>query len=382
MASDEGRTSPTHNNKKQKSKRADVERTLANWAKKRQLEGLPIDDDTLMDEARKYVASLPDAENTGPVIDLAWLESFKINYLTSKARGEKSKGSNKASQVVATSSPPLGWDGTPLSAGTDGIKTRSPVSGFSEGSVWGHGHTHTQSTASYSSVMSDAGFSADFRGPASPGLFSPVTSSDPSPSMPAPKLPRLPTLAPAKLQRRQTVPHVGGPEDPVDSAMHHHGLPGASVSDNGMDISPIAVNTSMTQPSRPSTVPSHNSFLNSASTNNTTSPFSTYPPSTTSLSTNFSPSLGSATSPLSTISPSATPSSDEALAALETIQKFLKSQPIGTLDQHDHIVMAKWMQMLRIEGQNSSGGQFVMPMNERGDGTAPLGRKRSEHSLS
>lgn len=65
-----------------------------------------------------------------------------------------------------------------------------------------------------------------------------------------------------------------------------------------------------------------------------------------------------------------------------TLKKFMEHQPSGAVDPHDYLVMGKWMQILRLDGRNMPGGMYSIPMSERADGTAPMGRKRSEHSLS
>lgn len=67
---------------------------------------------------------------------------------------------------------------------------------------------------------------------------------------------------------------------------------------------------------------------------------------------------------------------------------FIKHQPNGAVDPHDYLVMGKWMHMLKLETGELPGGmqaihqQHPMQGSERADGTVPIGRKRSEHSLS
>lgn len=61
---------------------------------------------------------------------------------------------------------------------------------------------------------------------------------------------------------------------------------------------------------------------------------------------------------------------------------FIKHQPNGAVDPHDYLVMGKWMHMLKLETGELPGGMQAIPMSERADGTVPIGRKRSEHSLS
>ena len=383
MAED-GRRSPV---KRSKSKFPDIERTLSNWARNRMSENLPIDDDLIRDEARKFASTLGSSECNNQINDPVWLEKFKQKNQLPGARpkGEKitldSLSPKSDSTTPNGASSAIGWDGMPINHVKEELKEKSPDGIFSNPNPWGH--AHSQSTASLGTCFSDASY--EFRSPTSP-FFTPISSCGPSPAIPAQKAPRLPTLAPAKLHRRQTVPMVGGSGDvSPDSATSKtapHLLPSANSNpshSDEMDISPIGIDTSMAQ-SRPSTtIPTH-STTNSASTTSA-SPFSMGPPSTT----NISPSIGSTTSPtnsISTSSPSTPPSHDEARAALETLRKFIEHQPNGAIDAHDYLVMGKWMQMLKLEGGTLPGGMHTIPMAERADGTVPMGRKRSEHSLS
>ena len=388
MAED-GRRSPV---KRHKSKFPDIERTLTNWAKKRLSEGQPFTDDIIKEEARKFATTLGSAECHEHLNDPVWLEKFKQkNELPgAKPKGEKitadSLNSKSGFQSPSVTSSGVGWDGLPVTQSrADSIKAeRSPDMMFDNTNPWGH--THSQSTASLGSVFSDATLSNDFRSPTSP-FFSPLSSSGPSPAMPAQKAPRLPTLAPAKLPRRQTVPLTGSADESPNSATSRNGahqLPPPSSLDprgyhDGMDISHIGLDTTNLR-HRPSTTgPMHpNGGSNTSPPTAHTSPFSMGPPST-----NISPSIGSITSPSSAAaSPSSPPSQDEARAALETLRKFIEHQPNGSVDPHDYLVMGKWMQMLKLEGGVLPGGMCTIPMAERADGTAPMGRKRSEHSLS
>jgi len=61
---------------------------------------------------------------------------------------------------------------------------------------------------------------------------------------------------------------------------------------------------------------------------------------------------------------------------------FIKHQPNGAVDPHDYLVMGKWKHMLKLETGELPGGMHTNPMSERADGTLPIGRKWSEHSLS
>lgn len=57
---------------------------------------------------------------------------------------------------------------------------------------------------------------------------------------------------------------------------------------------------------------------------------------------------------------------------------FFKSQP-SAVSLEDYINMERLLEKLKLRGDEMPGG--MRPM-ERGDGTIPMGRKRSIHSLS
>ena len=341
----------------------------------------------IKEEARKFASTLDGDECNGRINDPAWLEKFKQKNQLPGAKSKKlnaSTGRTSPKVMMSPSngpSPTLAWDGTSMDTLRQDKMTNSPGSVFDESNPWGH--VHSQSTVSMSSLISDPAFSNDFRSPTSPSFFIPTSASDPTPGKPVQKVPRLPNLAPAKLHRRQTVPIIKSEDVSPNSESPENAqnrLPPPDSTDE-MEISPIGIDTNMHDPTRPSTTVAMYSGINSASTN-TTSPFSMYPPSTTTISTNISPSIGSTTSPPDSASPATAPSQDEARAALMTLKKFMEHQPSGAVDPHDYLVMGKWMQILRLDGRNMPGGMYSIPMSERADGTAPMGRKRSEHSLS
>ena len=58
---------------------------------------------------------------------------------------------------------------------------------------------------------------------------------------------------------------------------------------------------------------------------------------------------------------------------------FFHHQPNGAVDPQEYITMGKLMEKLKLQGTGLPGGMHSM---ERGDGTKPMGRKRSIHSLS
>jgi hypothetical protein len=362
---EEGSRSPI---RRTKSKFPDIERTLSQWAKNRLSQRLPLDDNTIRDQARIFATTVGSSECHNQVNDPAWLEQFKQKNRLPGAKPRDIKherDDSRSGSQTPNGVSPVGWDGLPISPAKDNMKTLSPDD-YMTSSDYGH----SQSTASMGSCFSDlSSFASDFRSPTSP-FFSPMSSCGPSPSLPAQKMARLPPLAPASsLRRRQTVPLMGNDSSPesVTSKQLPQSMASSSLESphEEMEVSPLsATDSSIHHSSRSNTIPT-------PITN--PSPLSMAPPSN--LSANTSPIIGSH-------SPTSPPSQDEARAALSTLMTFIKHQPNGAVDPHDYLVMGKWMHMLKLETGELPGGMHTIPMSERADGTLPIGRKRSEHSLS
>lgn len=330
------------------------------------LEGLPVTDDLIKDEARKFASTLGSAESHSIVNDPVWLEKFKSRHGLPGGRRADSKPdkegvsplSKSGSQTPngVASSPTVGWNGNPAQQAKDEFKSKSPDSYYDSSFTWTQNHAHSKSSASLGSVFSDntlaSSYTTDFRSPSSP-YFSPMSSCGPSPAMPAQKTARLPPLAPASsLRRRQTVPIVGSSESP-DSPTSKNALTTTLESQSEqMEISPLGIDQSRPSTTLPTPVGN--------------SPLSMAPPPIAQAS-----------------SPTIPPSKDDAREALKTLMDYMRRCPEGTIDPHDYIVMGKLMQMLKLEGGSLPGGMHsISTMAERADGTQPMGRKRSEHSLS
>lgn len=330
------------------------------------LEGLPVNDDLIKDEARKFASTLGSAESHSIVNDPIWLEKFKSRNGLPGARRRDSRVEKEGVSPLSKSgsqtpngisgSPTVGWDGMPVHPAKDEFKTKSPDSYYDSGLAWTQTHTHSQSSASLGSVFSDntiaSSYTGDFRSPSSP-YFSPMSSCGPSPAMPAQKSTRLPPLAPASsLRRRQTVPIVGSSESPESPTSKNALTTSLDPHPEQMEISPIGIDQSRPNTTIPTPVGN--------------SPLSMAPPP---IATGSSPTIS--------------PSKDDARDALKTLMDYMRRCPEGTIDPHDYIVMGKLMQMLKLEGGGLPGGMHsITTMAERADGTQPMGRKRSEHSLS
>ena len=340
-----------------------------NWVKNRISEGLPVTDDLIKDEARKFAATLGNAESHSTVNDPIWLEKFKqknslpgakIRDMNIEKEGLSPHAKSEAITPNGISPTTFAWEGV-LPAPKDEYM-KSPDS-YYDSSTSGWSHAHSQSTASLGSVYSDITIatSYDFRSPTSP-YYSPMSSSGPSPAMPATKIARLPPLAPAdSLRRRQTVPLIGTESSP-NSATSKNAL-GSTLGSpaEDLEISPLSGD----HQSRSNTV-----IPTTSNNQNSLQPMGPPPP------------MGS------NVSPTAIPSRDDARMALQTLMEYIHRCPEGMIDPHDYIVMGKLMQMLKLEGQELPGGMHSIPvaeriaMSERADGTLPVGRKRSEHSFS
>lgn len=381
LVQEEGNRSPI---RRSKSKFPDIERTLSQWVKNRISQRLPLDDSTIRDQARIFATTVGSSECHNQVNDPAWLELFKQkNHLPGAKPGEIKDENDalcpetKSGSQTPNGISPVGWDGLPISPPKEEFNAHSPDNYIDSNN--NYGHAHSQSATSLGSCFSEiSSFAGDFRSPTSP-YFSPMSSCGPSPSMPAQKMARLPPLAPAgALRRRQTVPLISSDSSPDSTTSKP--LPQSMASStldsphDEMDISPLSATDPSLHPSRSST--------------SNPSPLSMAPPSSMTLGSS-NPSSAVSASPLtSNNSPPSPPSQDEARAALSTLMTFIKHQPNGAVDPHDYLVMGKWMHMLKLETGELPGGmqaihqQHPMQGSERADGTVPIGRKRSEHSLS
>lgn len=367
---EDGSRSPV---KRSKNKFPDIERTLLNWVKKRVSGGSPVTDELIKDEARKFASTLGNRESHKIVNDPVWLENFKQknNLPGAKAREAKSEkdglspASKSGSQTPNAVSPTVPWDGLPVQPAKEEFTT-SPDSYYeSSHSTWSH--AHSQSTASLGSCYSDVTIASsytDLRSPTSP-FFSPTSTNGPSPAIPAQKSARLPPLAPAgSLRRRQNVPLVGIETSSPDSAVQRNLLGTALESPaEEMDVSFSA--DSVAQQSRPNTaIPT---------------PVSAHNPSQL---------MGPPPTLPMTPSPTAAPSREDAQVGLKTFMDYIYHCHNGTVEPHEYRAMGRWMQLLKLEGNELPGGMHSISvseritMTERADGTIPMGRKRSEHSLS
>ena len=376
LSADDGGQSPM---KRSKGKFPDIERALSNWARNHQRQGMPLDDDLIRDKARFFTHTVGSSECHAKVNSGAWLEKFKQkNYLNAAKSRKISLDANdfdlvdgipinepKSGSQTPNGIPPISPDALHHS-GSPNLDKTEPPDGYVDLSA-SYRHIHSESATSLASCYSETtvstSFSPDLRSPTSP-FFSPDSSCGPSPLIPS-QHSRLPPLASAASRpRRQTFPTIGAgafvtdppvsEPPPIRYSHSSMAIPTLESPLEEMDEAPLCIDSTVNHSSHQSqqTTP-----ILSAS------PSSMAPPP--------HPPTSGVTSP----NP---PSQDEARRAMETLMAFFENQPGNAVDPHEYILMGKLMEKLKLQGGSLPGGMHSL---ERGDGTLPIGRKRSIHSL-
>ena len=421
---DDGSRSPV---KRGKGKFPDIERAMANWARNHVKQGLPLNDDMIRDKARFFVTTVGSQECHAKVNSSAWLEKFKQKNSLPGAKPRKRSDANDSdggggmhldtksgSQTPNAISPISPNEPTPTSALE---KDRSP-DGYMD---FSYRHTHSESATSLASCLSDntVGSSSftdgGLRSPTSP-YFSPDTSCGPSPCIPS-QQPRLPPLASAASRpRRQTFPNIGDGQGFVP-AVSSDVAPSSTQRFSPSLDSPIAEEQMADQPP-PSTIttataprPHHpwepsniDAVINHHQTSRSHLATPTLSRSNSNMAPPPQPSSNNNTTPLlhprhQSSSPPAVPSQDEARKALETVMAFFHHDP--HMGPQDFVMLGKLMERLNVNsrresnggggGGGGSGGWWTPPPipqqqlpfdTARGDGTLPIGRKRSMHGIS
>lgn len=384
---EDGNRSPI---KRAKGKFPDIERALSNWARNLQRQGLPLNDNIIRDKAMFFATTVGSQECHAKVNSAVWLEKFKQKNQLLGAKARKGSDANESDQGlnpesksgsetpsgISPISPGSLLSGSPIQ-GQDDVKTNSPANYMDFAASYRHSHSHSTTSviSSYSDNTMASNFSGDLRSPTE-AYFSPASSCGPSPCMPSQQA-RLPTLASAASlrPRRGTFPTVGaepsymtppGSSEPSTPKYLQQSMatPALESPIEEVEEPPLGIDAAMQQ---------HGTNTNTPNVNN--SPVSMAPPPNPSV--NASPRSGPA-SGLS--SPTAPPSQDEARRALEVLMTFFQHQPSG-VDPQEYITMGKLMEKLKLQGNNLPGGMHSMSMGERGDGSLPINRKRSIHSL-
>ncbi|KAL8840109.1 MAG: hypothetical protein Q9170_001456 [Blastenia crenularia] len=385
---DDGSHSPI---KRAKGKFPDIERAVSVWAKNHQRQRLPLSNEMIRDKARVFASTVGSSDCITKVNSPIWLEKFKQrNGLLGASLPQSEVEDIDGGQLPDTGS------GSQTPHGISPISPAEQQSGApdqdkaksenSNGYIDFHPNfrrAHSQSEQSPGSYFTDATmpsvFSPDMRSPTSP-FFSPISSCGPSPSI-STQTPHLPVLASADSRpRRQTFPTISnGPSyiTPPTSATAEP-IPNAKFFQQSMATSALeSPLEEMKEPIFDIDSTMHDTHPHSASStpaSNNVSPSSMAPPlHPASASPHTNGITISAFSP-----PNLPPSQDEARRALEILMKFFESQ---RMDPQDYITMGRLMEKLKIKGDELPGGMRSR-MESRGDGTLPMGRKRSIHSLS
>ncbi|KAL8736875.1 MAG: hypothetical protein Q9181_002241 [Wetmoreana brouardii] len=389
---DDGSRSPI---KRSKGKFPDIERAVSNWAKNHQRQGLPLNNEMIRDKARIFATTVGSSECITKVNSPVWLEKFKQkNGLLGASLPEWSEAEDSdmgqaldtgsGGQTPQGISPVSPAEQRPGSPNHEMAETESTPTYMDLHSTFRRTHSESGNSLGnyFSDTMLPSTFSPDLRSPTSP-FFSPVSSCGPSPSIASQK-PRLPTLAPADARpRRQTFPTITPPPSTTTEPRSTSTLFQQSMGTSAME-SPLE---EMEEPNFGIDSAMHITHTRSTSStpaSNNISPAQMAPPPHPPLLSppSASPKIknGSSGSPTSS-SPNSAPSQDEARRALEVVMTFFELQGPTAVDPQDYFTMGKLMEKLKLKGYELPGG-LRSRMEARGDGTHPMGTKRSIHSLS
>ena len=365
---------------------------MSNWAKNQQRQGLPLTDDIIRDKARVFAATVGNQECHLKVQSETWLEKFKQKnslFDTKPRKGTDpndsdgnhrlaSKSGYETPKEISPISPSSALSGSPNQGQENAKDFMSDDYVDFTGSCR---HSHSQSSASLPSPYSDntvlSTFSSEVRSPTSP-FFSPNSSCRPSPSVLPSQQHQLANLANATSlrPRRGTFPTINS--DPAYTTSLHPAEPSASKYTQQSIVAPtlespleeieepaLKIESTLQQPHHQPLQPSP---MSCQTMNN--SPGSMPPPPTRSM--NASPLIGSS-------SAAAPPSQDEARRALEVLISFLRSQP--GIDPQEYFTMGKLMEKLKLKGDGLQSETHSIGTGDRGDGSLPIIKKRSIHSV-
>lgn len=416
---DDGSRSPI---RKGKGKFPDIERAMANWARNHVKQGLPLNDDMIRDKARFFATTVGSQECHAKVDSAAWLEKFKQKNSLPGAKPRKRSDANDSDGGVGMHLDTKSGSQTPNAISPLSPDEPTPTSALEKDQSphdymdFAYRHAHSESATSLASCLSDntvgsSSFTdAGLRSPTSP-FFSPDTSCGPSPFIPA-QQPRLPPLASAASRpRRQTFPNVADghgfvpavSSDGASSSQRFSPTLDSPIAEEQMTDPPSAPPSTTTRPPNPwepstiDAVITHHQQQQSCShqTTPTLSRSNSHmaPPPQPSGNIKIPSNPATHSRPQSS-SPPAAPSQDEARKALETVMAFFHHDP--HMGPQDFVMMGKLMERLNLsrrENGGGGGGWWTPPPipqqqsssgfdTARGDGTLPIGRKRSMHGIS
>ncbi|KAI8941113.1 hypothetical protein NX059_002351 [Plenodomus lindquistii] len=350
---DDGSRSPI---KRTKGKFPDIERTLSNWARNHQRQGLPLTDAIIREKARFFAQTVGNSESHLKANSTSWLEKFKQkNHLM----GARSRKGSIAEESEGTSNPPSNVHTpgaiSPSSPGgvspsnatmkakksEENLKTESPDTyDFSNQ----RRPFHSQSSTSLSSVFTDTAPSSFSAGPTSPTslsspFFTPDSACGPSPFMGNRQAASgQPGSANFQRPRSQTFPMLVGVEQYMSPPGSSDALTPKYISTNTLD-SPMA--------EMPGGLPVIDESMSLSPTQVTNT---MQPPPLPMVTTGSMDDKGS-----SNESSPTTPSQEEAARALELVMNFFQSQHAGfVVEPQEYVTIGKLMEKLRIKGRSES----------------------------
>ncbi|CAG5190106.1 uncharacterized protein ALTATR162_LOCUS12132 [Alternaria atra] len=335
---DDGSRSPI---KRSKGKFPDIKRTLSNWARNHQRQGLPLSDAIIREKARFFAQTVGNSKTHPQVNSSCWLEMFKQkNHLMgARARkgsiAEESEGATNPPSNVHTPgaiSDPSPGRVSPATTTMKAKKSQENPKTESPDTYESSNHrrlSHSQSSTSLSSVFTDT-------------AMSPTSLSSPflTPDLACGPSPFIGNRQPVSGQpgsnnfqrpRSQTFPMLEGVEQYMSQ-------PGSSDALTPKYVSSGALSSPTTE--MPGTLPAINEEMPLSSTQD---PKSMQPPPLPSSSQIGGKGSSAVSSPIA-------PSQEEAARALELVSNFLQSQNAGfVVEPHEYVTIGKLMEKLRIK---------------------------------
>jgi hypothetical protein len=335
----------------------DIERALANWARRSQKEGVPVTDAAIKEKARFFAHTVGNCESHLQTNSTSWLERFKqkngisvgklmrraseTNISDSGSLNPESAGDSavQTPNGISPISPSDLPSPSPLSASKsdEDLKHESLNSYFAK-EDGGYMHSNSQSTTSLSSAFTDtapSSFSAGPPSPSTPFTFSPDGTSGswmpsqhsrlppPGNNFQRPRSQTFPMLGidPSFISSQTTDPStpkylpVTAPSSALDSPIHE--MP-----------PPFGMDSAISSP------PLHHSSSNG----------SMAPPSSS------TPITGLQSPPVS--SAPGSPTQDDARRALDTLLNYFNQAPNGLVDHNEYMTVLKLTEKLRLQTSN------------------------------
>lgn len=330
--------------KRAKGKFPDIERALSNWVRNTQKQGLPLTDAAIKDKARFFASTVGNNDNSLKTTSTSWLEKFKQKNGIGSGKMVRKDADTAMSDTAAghADSSATSTAQTPMTPGSPSLLPSPLVTGKDDEDrrldtfnnyfdfnrpAGASRHAPSHSTASLSSVMTEAApssFSGAPSSPMTPFAFSPDGSGN---SWMAQQQARLPPPSNTfSRPRSQTFPNLG-----IDPAFLDHEA-----------STPKYINVALPDTSSPLDTPATEmtqSFTLDAA-------FSS-PPLNHRSSNGSMGHHSSANSLQSPITPMS-PTQDDARRALDTLLNYFQQAPAGLVEQHEYMTVIKLIEKLRL----------------------------------